>query len=63
MHGTRKLKDYFGDIGIPIETRDRIPLVDRGSDIVWIVGYAVSDSYAIRDTTKRGLLIEVLHDA
>ena len=63
MHGTRKLKDYFGDIGIPIETRDRIPLVARGSDIVWIVGYAVSDSYAIRDTTKRGLLIEVLHDA
>lgn len=59
MGGTRKLKDYFGDSGIPLEARDRVPIVASGSEIVWIVGYAVSEAFAVRDTTTRGILIEV----
>lgn len=59
MRGTRKLKDYFGDSGIPLEARDRVPIVACGSEIVWIVGYGVSEAFAVRDSTKRGILIEV----
>lgn len=59
MTGTRKVKDYFGDLGIPLEMRDRVPIVACGSEIVWIVGYAVSGKFAVGETTRRGLLIEV----
>ena len=59
MTGSRKLKDFFGDVGIPVEVRDRVPLIVSGSEIVWVVGYAVSEGFVIRDGTKRGIKIEV----
>ncbi|MBX7254882.1 MAG: tRNA lysidine(34) synthetase TilS [Candidatus Hydrogenedentes bacterium] len=59
MAGTRKLKDYFGDLGLPIGERDRLPLIVTEDTIVWIVGHAVSANAAVTAHTKRYIEIEV----
>lgn len=59
MSGSRKLKDYFGDLGLPIGERDRLPLIVSEESIVWIVGHAVSAKAAITAHTRRYLEIEV----
>ena len=61
MKGTRKVKDYFGDLGLPMEVRDRVPIVATEDEIVWIAGYAVSDLFAVTERTTRFVLIEVLN--
>ena len=44
-YGTKKLKKLFGEGGIAVGERDRIPvLVDASGDVLWVVGTAVSVS-------------------
>jgi|LSQX01.2.fsa_nt_gb tRNA(Ile)-lysidine synthase len=53
--GRKKLKDYFIDLKIPKEERDRCLLVADGSHILWIIGHGdrISEGYKISDNTKR----------
>ena len=55
--GRKKLKDYFIDLKIPKEERDKLLLVADGSHILWIIGYGnrISEGYNISDSTKRVL--------
>jgi tRNA(Ile)-lysidine synthase len=55
MKGSKKLKDFFMDLKIPQDERDRIPLVCFGENIAWIVGYRMSDNYKV-DKTARNIL-------
>ena len=59
MAGTRKLKDYFIDEGIPAPDRDGQPLIIAGEDIVWVVGKATSAETAVTTSTRRILEIRV----
>ncbi len=58
LAGSKKLKDFFIDCKIDREKRDRIPLVCDGSQIIWIVGYRISEKYKITDKTNRILILE-----
>jgi tRNA(Ile)-lysidine synthase len=58
MRGSKKLKDFFMDLKIPQEERDRIPLVCFDDDIAWIVGYRISDNYKVNKHTKNILEIK-----
>lgn len=60
MNGTRKLKDYFGDLGLPPHERDRTLLVVSGDQIVWIAGHAVAQHAAVKSDTTHIAQIEVL---
>lgn len=60
LGGTRKLKDYLSDLGIPAEARDRKLLIVSGEEIVWVVGHAVSQKAAVTQSTERVAQIEVL---
>lgn len=59
LKGSKKLKDYFIDKKIPRNTRDCLPLVTVGSDILWIVGMAIHDRFKVSTETKRILYLEV----
>jgi tRNA(Ile)-lysidine synthase len=50
--GTKKLKEYFIDQKIPREERGGIPLVAKNNEIVWIVGYKISDKFKVTENTK-----------
>ncbi len=58
MSGTKKLKNYFIDRKIPSEERDHIPLVACGSEIIWIVGETISESYKVTEKSEVILLLE-----
>ncbi|MGI6007538.1 MAG: tRNA lysidine(34) synthetase TilS [Ruminococcus sp.] len=57
--GRKKLKDYFIDQKIPREERDRVLLVADGSEIVWIVGYRLSQNYMVEEHTRHILRMEI----
>jgi len=49
LGGEKKLKDLLIDRKIPVEERDRIPLLIWNGQIVWVAGVAVSDDFKITD--------------
>jgi tRNA(Ile)-lysidine synthase len=59
MSGTRKLQDYFVDLGVPVWERDEQLLVLGDDRIAWIPGHAVSAHAAVTADTRRILEIEV----
>jgi len=58
MKGTKKLKEFFIDEKIPSDEREKIPLVCAGNDVVWIVGFRMSEKYKVTPETKRVLILE-----
>lgn len=60
LTGSKKLKDFFIDYKIDREERDRIPLVCDGDEIMWVVGYRISEKYKITDKTNR--ILEVIFE-
>ena len=53
--GRKKLNRIFIDEKIPAESRDRIPVVASGSEILWIPGERMNEQYKITSTTGRVL--------
>lgn len=53
LGGTKKLKDVLIDDKIPVWERDRVPLLVRGEEILWIVGHRISSH--IRSLEEYGL--------
>ena len=58
MKGHKKIKDYFIDEKIPLDQRDGIPLVCDEENIIWVVGYRMSESYNITNKTQKVLHIK-----
>jgi len=56
--GTKKLKDFFIDYKIDRDKRDEIPLICDGNEIMWIIGYRISEKYKVTDATSRILVVE-----
>lgn len=50
--GEKKLKDWLIDKKIPAEERDELILLARGSEILWIVGRAVSEQSKVRNDSR-----------
>ncbi|WP_427339292.1 tRNA lysidine(34) synthetase TilS [Caloranaerobacter sp. DY30410] len=59
MKGKKKLKDFFIDLKIPRDIRDKIPLLVDDRNIIWVVGYRISEIYKIKPETKRVLKIQI----
>lgn len=62
MAGSKKLQDYFVDIGLPASQRDAQLLVVAGDRIAWIVSHAISAHAAVTPATRRVLEIEVANE-
>lgn len=58
MKGSKKLKDFFIDEKVPREERDNIPIVENDGNIIWIVGYRISEEYKVENSTKKVLVLE-----
>ena len=53
MEGTKKLKDWMIDEKIPREMRGSMPILARGSEVLWIIGYMLSDHVKVRRESRR----------
>lgn len=58
IDGDKKLKKYFIDCKIPKEERDKVPLLADGSQIIWIIGHRISESYKVTESTKKILEVK-----
>ena len=52
MKGSKKIKDIFIDLKIPLDKRDEIPILCFDNEIAWIVKYKVSESFKISKETE-----------
>ncbi|HXG23467.1 MAG TPA: tRNA lysidine(34) synthetase TilS [Chthonomonadales bacterium] len=59
MSGNRKLQDIFTDRKVPVEMRNRIPVVEDAAGIVWVVGHVVSERTRVRDATRHIIFLEM----
>ncbi|MEW6053860.1 MAG: tRNA lysidine(34) synthetase TilS [Nitrospirota bacterium] len=55
----KKLQDFFVDMKIPRDERDRVPLVVSGEDIIWVVGYRGDERFRATEKTANVLTFEV----
>ncbi len=59
LSGSKKIKDYFIDMKIPVVNRDNIPiLTDNCGDIIWIIGLRLDKRFRIKPNTRQCLKIE-----
>ncbi len=58
MKGSKKIKEYFIDEKMPRDERDSIPLVCVGPEVLWIVGFRISEKYKLTPRTKKILILE-----
>ncbi len=59
-NGSKKLKDFFIDEKIPRTCRDDVLLIADERNIIWIIGYRLSEAYYVTDETKRILEIQIV---
>jgi tRNA(Ile)-lysidine synthase len=57
MRGEKKLKDFFIDAKVPKKLRDQIPILVSGDEILWVVGYRMSDRFKVTDSTRQKLAV------
>ena len=58
-NGSKKLKDFLIDEKVPKTSRDDIIVIADDINIIWIVGYRLSQAYYITDQTKHVLQIQI----
>lgn len=58
LTGSKKLKDFFIDYKVDREKRNQIPLVCDGDEIMWVIGFRISEKYKVTDETTKILVIE-----
>ena len=55
MHGTKKIKDYFMDLKVPLCERDRIPIIVSSHEILWVIGFTTSEKHKVQPKTRKCL--------
>lgn len=58
--GDKKLQDVLVDAKLPRAQRDRLPLLARGRDILWIPGLRVSERVKVTPATRVVLALQLL---
>ncbi|MCB0345881.1 MAG: tRNA lysidine(34) synthetase TilS, partial [Bdellovibrionales bacterium] len=56
--GSRKLKKLFQEQGVMLTLRDRIPIVELDSRILWVPGVARSEVAPVGSETRNLLVLE-----
>lgn len=57
--GSKSLRRFLADAGVPRELRERMPLVCSGSDILWVAGLRPCEQRRIRPSTRERLRLEL----
>lgn len=57
---SKKLKSFFVDQKIPLEKREKIPILSMEHQVLWVVGYRQSKKYQVTEKTK--MILEIIAD-
>jgi tRNA(Ile)-lysidine synthase len=60
LTGRKKLQDFFVDLKIARNERDRVPLVvDENDRIVWVAGHRIDETFRVTDAAQHVLLLRL----
>jgi tRNA(Ile)-lysidine synthase len=59
MRGSKKVKEYFIELGFSLRQKNTTPLFRSGESILWVVGYSISEAGAVHASTKRCIELTV----
>jgi tRNA(Ile)-lysidine synthase len=62
MQQEKKLSDFLIDLKVPFNSKADITVLESGKDIVWVVGFRISERYKVTADTKRILVVEQKQD-
>ncbi len=60
MKGKKKISDYLIDAKVPLHKKDSIYVVESAGEIVWLIGYRISQNYAVSAETQNILKIKMM---
>lgn len=55
----KKIKDFFIDMKVDKEKREKIPLILSENDIIWVTSFRSSEDYKLDPSTRNIIKIEV----
>lgn len=61
MKGTKKLKDFFIDMKIPAEEREKYPVIVSGNEVVLVGGLRMDERWKVSKDTVEMLQIKIIH--
>lgn len=59
MAGSKKLKDIFIDMKVPVDERDKKLIIHDEHNILWVEGYRIHNSYKVSSSTIKILNISI----
>ncbi len=59
LRGTKKVQDILVDAKVPRAERDRVPIVEDGRGIVWVVGQCIADRVKVTAKTRHVIRLSV----
>lgn len=62
LTGTKKIKDILINKKIPADTKYMFPIISDDEQILWLLGYRISENYKIDDNTQRVIRIQLEYD-
>jgi tRNA(ile)-lysidine synthase len=62
LTGTKKIKDILINKKIPADTKYMFPIISDDEQILWLLGYRISENYKIDDSTQRVIRIQLEYD-
>ncbi|MXY28200.1 tRNA lysidine(34) synthetase TilS [Candidatus Poribacteria bacterium] len=57
MQGRKKIKDFLIDAKVPRDTRDSMPLLVCGDQVLWLIGYTTCEPFKIKPSTQQYLYL------
>lgn len=57
---TKRVSDFLTDRKVSGVARERVLVLESGGRIVWVVGYAVDNAFALRRESSRALVVQLL---
>lgn len=59
MKGRKKVSDFLTDIKVPLHKKDTVLVLESAGEIVWVVGYRISDSFAVTNSTQNVYVVRI----
>lgn len=57
MTGSKKVSDFLVDRKVPLHEKDDVTIVESAGEIIWVVGFRISEVYKVTAETKQVLTI------
>lgn len=53
LRGTVKISDFLNSMKIPVSDKKKQPVLTGNGEIVWVIGYRISEKFKIKEETNR----------